>query len=621
MLVQTARTVARGRELLPALELSAALLTPTAACPPSAATCSGLDLAPCVRSLVGLYDALRAAPPQPSPGRTVAADLLAEDVGAAIVRMQEAARAVARGRCDMQSDPGEWAARAQLGPSPDRLVVEPILPLPAGRRHALVIDGLSPVDREHARATAVPRVEGARLAVPAGAFVTPVLARQASLGVLDRARTTALMERLERAARELPAWPAIAGVAVTLTAPVTGERLAALRPRYVGADTVPAAETVVAFEVLDVRAGLAAYRAALAAIPCRAEPGTAVNDDPMLAGPFPHVDAVLRLRVESLVLGVDDDVPATLGADPDPSRSVSRPLLVAVPRDVAPDAPAVLLVGGYEQPAAVMLATHAEGVAARGMIALALELPHQGALADGGDLLPLLDPAAVARNLRQAAVDALAVLDAVRRCGVPLADGRRVRPVETRYAGYSIGAMVGTLVRAVDPELGATVLFAPGADHAEWSGIRVAQALGSPLVSCIGGADDGRTCFERRTCAPPGVCGPDPAMHALGTAMRLPYTLASAGAEPAAFAGPAASDAAPLLLLSGGADIVIPPVLAGRLADAYGLVATGPGRRAAGTTVLLEAPTLGHELSTVDSVRERAYTFLASGGAQAPETP
>ena len=75
--------------------------------------------------------------------------------------------------------------------------------------------------------------------------------------------------------------------------------------------------------------------------------------------------------------------------------------------------------------------------------------------------------------------------------------------------------------------------------------------------------------------------------------------------------------APPLLLLTGAADNVLPPVLAGRVADAYGLAPTGPGRRERGTMLMVEAPGLGHELSAVDSVREHAYTFLGSRGAPA----
>jgi hypothetical protein len=626
VLTETGRILQRGRELTPALEWSPALFAATAPCTDVAAprtTCAGLDLEPCVRSLVILYDTLRSAPCQVSAARTVAAELLADDVGSMIVRMQQARRAVARGRCELRPAPDEWPARVILGPWPERLVVEPVLPLRVGTRYALEIAGLSPAELDYARAHLVPRPGDPRLTVPSDGFVAPVVARQRSLGVLDLPSTTTLMKRLERNAAELPAWPAMAGVAVTLPAPLTGARLAALRPRYVAADSVSADEAIVTFDVLDVRAGLLAQRAALAQLPCPEEVGAVVTNDPVLAGPFPHVGAVLRFRVESFELRAGEGAPATLGAVPDP-RPVWRPLLAAVPRDVAADAPAVLLVGGLKQSADVTLATHAEGLAGMGMMAVALDLPHQGERADGGEILTLLDPAALARSLRQSAIDAVAVIETARRCGFQLPDGRRVRPTEVLYAGFSLGTMVGTLVRAVEPDLGASVFFAPGGDLADWTWILVAQALGSPFLSCIGGPEEGRGCLEHRSCAPPGVCGADPAMQALGATLRLPYMLASAGGEPLAFAAESTANTsthAPLLLLAGAGDYVLPPNLAGHLADAYGLAPAGPGRRASGSTLLVETPEVGHELSTVPSVRDRAYAFLARRGIESAEAP
>lgn len=627
VLLETERILQRGRELTPALAWPPTFLDGTAGCPAPASArdaCAGLDLAPCVSGLVALYDVLRAAPCQPTVVRNVAADLLADDVGAMIVRMQDASRAVRRGRCDLRAAPDERPARVLVGPSPERLVVEPVVALRGGTRWALVVDGLTPAESDSARAHVVPRPGGPQLAVPDGAFTGPIVTRQRALGTLDVARTTALAERLERDAADLPAWPAFAGVSFTLPAPLGGAGLAALRARYVPADAVAAGEAIVTFDVLDVRAGLLAYRAALATLPCPDEAGMLVAGDPVLAGPFPHVGALLRLRVESLELRAGQGAPSTLGAPPDLGRRVARPLLAAVPRDVAADAPVVLLVGGLKQSASVMLAAHAESIATLGMMAVALELPHQGTREDGGEILTLLDPATTARNIRQAAIDALAVVGTARRCGFLLPEARRVRPAEVLYVGYSLGAMVGTMVRAVEPDLGPAVFFAPGGDHADWSGIRVAQALGSPLLSCIGGPEEGQACMDDRTCAPPGVCGADPAMHALSTAFRLPYTLASAGGEPVAFAvepAPGARTVAPLLLLTGDEDYVITPNMAGRLADAYGLAPAGAGRRAAGTTLFVETPDVGHELSAVDTVRERAYTFLARRGVEPSGAP
>jgi hypothetical protein len=174
--------------------------------------------------------------------------------------------------------------------------------------------------------------------------------------------------------------------------------------------------------------------------------------------------------------------------------------------------------------------------------------------------------------------------------------------------------MIGTIARALEPDLGATVLLAPGGDLPAWLGIRVAHELGSSMLVCIGGPDDGRSCLERRACASPGVCYPDPSMLELSDGTRLLYALATAGGEPLAFAGTRGPDAsqAPLLLLTGGTDAVLPPHLATRLAAAYGMDPVTPGRWQGRDRTLVQWPALGHELSSVDGVRTQAYDFLAA---------
>jgi hypothetical protein len=72
-----------------------------------------------------------------------------------------------------------------------------------------------------------------------------------------------------------------------------------------------------------------------------------------------------------------------------------------------------------------------------------------------------------------------------------------------------------------------------------------------------------------------------------------------------------------LLVITGGKDEILYPLLATRLADAYRLRPVGGHRRRGGRVTLVQWPELGHDLATREGVREQAYAFLATGGRPA----
>jgi pimeloyl-ACP methyl ester carboxylesterase len=251
------------------------------------------------------------------------------------------------------------------------------------------------------------------------------------------------------------------------------------------------------------------------------------------------------------------------------------------------------------------------------MALLALELPDQGERAvPGQDYFDALDPGRLAVNIRQSVVDVTAVLHAAKGCGLVLPGGERFTPSEVRYAGYSLGSIVGSVARSEEPELGATVLFAPGGDLPGWMMLHVGVGIGSGFLTCIGGPQHGESCKDSRRCAPPGVCTSDPYFSRLGALLDPLYHLVTGPGDPLSVAGerrPPASRA-PLLLITGGKDFVLQPALATRLADAYRMRPVAPHRRRGPRSTFVQWPGLGHNLMDVPAVREQAYTFLATRG-------
>src|SRR5690606_309187 len=77
---------------------------------------------------------------------------------------------------------------------------------------------------------------------------------------------------------------------------------------------------------------------------------------------------------------------------------------------------------------------------------------------------------------------------------------------------------------------------------------------------------------------------------------------------------------APVLLLTGADDIILYPLLATRLSDAYGMAPVdAPGVRRGPRSTRLHFPGRGHEILTADEARRAAWDFLADGGRHAPK--
>ena len=180
--------------------------------------------------------------------------------------------------------------------------------------------------------------------------------------------------------------------------------------------------------------------------------------------------------------------------------------------------------------------------------------------------------------------------------------------------GYSLGGMVGAVAHTVEPDLGTTALIAPAGDMTSWMMLRIAVTLGSEFVACVGGERNGQGCLTT-PCPLPGVCFEHVALSRLMSLVELPYRLVLAGSDPLSFVGQPgeAGSRAPVLIVTGGVDVVLAPLLATRLADAWRLHPTGPGRRHRAGVTLVQWPEFGHDIATQPAAREEVYAFLGRG--------
>jgi hypothetical protein len=599
-----------ARESAPAAAVPPEVLSGIEACDGLAASLSACQPeTPCVDALVALYDAFAsvAATTSDTLLRRAAARVRTE-VGELLPRLGAAFDEVRAGRCGSVAPAGARAARVRLDVDGRTLRVSPLVALRAGRTYALVVDGVSPNVLTALRDSAVPRSEGRRTVLPTGAFEEPLerfLAEKPAS--IDVAAARALGERAEPGLDALPGSPALAVVQMVLPAVPSGKEMAALRAWFVDGRAVPAA-TVATVHVVDARAGLLAERAEVPRLSC-SETATVVID------PQPLVTIVPQ-ALQTLTKGTYPSLDLRGGVTDEPPRTVALPYHLALPRDAGPDTPVVIVVDGHGGSAVRSLRRHAEGILDRGMALVTVELPEQGdraaaADASGDDH----DPIRINRNIRQGTIDVLAMVHALRNCGLPLPDGRRLRPSRIEYLGYSLGAMVGVAARSVEPALGTMVLVAPGGDFAGWLVLPLVPSLGTQLVTCLGGPEHGSSCLAARTCKAPGNCMIDPDVFWLGEEIRPLYTLLAAGADPLEFATTRTGGAskAPLLLLTGGADVVLNPLLATRLTDAYAMRPSAPNLRRGPRSVRLQFPQLDHDMIRVDDVKRVAYDFLAAG--------
>ena len=572
----------------------------------------------CAPALVALFGALREARATLELRRTAAADAVAGDVFDVASRLGLAHAALARGACHAIAPPGAHPSQMLLGPDGRTVLVRPLTALRGGRRYAVIAQGVEPAAIPGLRASLVPRPAGDGIAIPSGAFAAPVEQElPGDAGGISTSRLASLIGRLERDASAMPGLGPFAGVRVTLPEPVPPEQVGAVQLSFAPVDDARESETLGVFRTLDARAGLLEDRARLATLECDVRPAEPRDTKQTLGARLPHVARLLRGTYRSLaVAGEGGHGPLGVAAAAAPA--IELPYLLALPHGFTSETPLVLVVDGHAGSAARILGKHAGALTERGLAVLAIELPAHGERAvPGTDILDALDPAALGRNVRQAAVDVLSAVQAATRCGLVLPDGARLRVPEVRYLGYSLGAMVGSIARSVEPRIGTAVLAAPGGDILGWLLLRISPTLGATYVTCLGGAQEGESCIPTGQCTPPGACMVDPFLERLHWLLALPYELAAAAADPLSYVTHrtgAVTSRGRLLLITGGEDAALHPALATRLADAYRMQPVAPYRRRGPRAQMVQWPELGHELVDRPGVRAQITEFLASDG-------
>lgn len=571
----------------------------------------------CRDALVEAVVALRRARATLPPRRAAAADAVLSDLFDVASRVALARDAVARGGCASVAPEGALASQMLLGPDERSVLVRPLVALRGGRRYALIARGVAEPLIAELRGALVPRPHGDGITIPPGAFSRPIAALLPDdAGGISAARLGELVARLERDADAVPGLGAFAGVRVTFPEQIRPDQIGTLQLAFAPASEARASETLAVYRVLDARRGLLEARARLASLDCVSTPAEARDAKETLGARLPNIATLLHGTYRSLaVLGDASSGPLGLAAAG--ARPVELPYLLALPHGYGPSTPLVIAVDGHSGSAARILGKQAGALTERGLAVMAVEQPRHGERQEPGlDYLDALDPAALGRMVRQAAVDVLGAVAAATGCGLALPDGSRLRVPEVRYLGYSLGAMVGAIVRSVEPRVGTAVFVAPGGDILGWLLLRVSPAMGATYVTCLGGAQEGENCVATGQCTPPGVCMVDPFLDRLHWIVALPYEVAAAPADPLSYVThrTGTSSAGRLLLITGGEDAALHPALATRLADAYGMAAVGPHRRRGPRSRLVQWPELGHELVDRPGVRAQIAAFLASDG-------
>lgn len=560
--------------------------------------CDATDAGACRDQLVAAHAALRRLGARESdPLRSAVVEHTSGEVSATLSLL---AWLGATTGCERLAPPGREAAVARLAADGRSLVIEPLAPLRGGRDYALVLEGPASVANA---ARPGPVAEAERRHAASARFAR-------APGGPDPRRVADFLARLERERPSGESVAPIASIELVLPGPVASEDLATLRASFIPERRAPTRGVVAKLRTLAPRRDLAAARERLrehGCRPVRLEPSQAAGAPAPLHGELTRIDPPSDDEDASRLAGTGEEVRFSLWLLP-PSRTTTASL--------GDDTPLVVALDGHRGSARRMLARHGAELAARGLAVASFDLPGHGARADEGDFIVADDPLRLTTGIRRSVLDLLAVAHSARKCGFLLPDGRLYRPGSVRLLGYSLGAMVGVIARALEPELGTTVLLAPGGDLFSWLMLRLGHALGARYVSCLGGADHGKSCFPEGVCEPPGRCAVDPFLRALHETLERPYRQAVASVEPLSFARErtgVASDAR-LLLITGGADGTLPPNLASRLADAYGMQVVAPQRRRGPNAVLVQWPGLGHDLQERAEVRRQAHEFLASDG-------
>jgi hypothetical protein len=393
-----------------------------------------------------------------------------------------------------------------------------------------------------------------------------------------------LLGRLESQAAAAGGSPALAGARAVLAEPVTAEMLPAVRAAFVPVEP-DGRESLL---VIDDRiARLQAARQTLDDLPCEV---VKLRSDRAAPGRY-------RFRGRFAARAPDGEIQWL-------------PFMMALPEPLPEKPDLVFLVDGLNGSMARLFADQAQPLLARGLGVVSVELPRHGQRRSTQPYLEADNPAALAEIMQQGALDVMAAMRQIRRCGVDLAPGRRLVAGSFHYLGYSLGGMTGVLVRAAEPDLDRMVLVAPAADLADWLSLTAVRATGIPLVTCAGGEDHGRSCLGHGRCAGSGACLVNTSLESVGRHIRWSWQVAALGADPADYAARAAGPGR-LLILSAGQDGILAPRQTYRLAEALGMQPDGPHRWIGEQALLREWPDLDHGLVGHPEVREAAHRFLA----------
>jgi dienelactone hydrolase len=136
-------------------------------------------------------------------------------------------------------------------------------------------------------------------------------------------------------------------------------------------------------------------------------------------------------------------------------RDAVVPSVLLLPSGATRDVPAAVLLHGYSSRKERMADTIGRALAARGVAALAIDLPLHGERDAPLQRQSLLNPLALVRHWRLALAECAAALDC-------LADHGRYDPSRLAIVGYSLGAFVGVAAAARDTRVRAVVLAAAG---------------------------------------------------------------------------------------------------------------------------------------------------------------
>ncbi|MFP6663153.1 MAG: hypothetical protein VCC00_03000 [Deltaproteobacteria bacterium] len=576
------------------------------------ARCTRTALGPCWGALSAAWEEATRIQHQGERSHQRASALrVATEIAEALHALGTAAAASQNAKCGTLLGPGRIPAQLRLLGDGRTLRLRPLVPLRMDRDYALEVEGATTAERDAARARTLPRPSAEGVELPRGGFVLPLIqAIPNGAGGIDVVAATNLLRRLEAKANAAPGFATVPGLQVTWPAALAAADLMRLQFSFTTKSTADEEKTLLAFHTRDDRTMLAELRRRLHERSCTEIPLDPVERLALLGSK--GGDATIYRGSLTSLNAIDTTIRTQV------------PFLLALPGNVDQSTPLVLVLHGHGGSALRSLRRHLDELTERDLAVLAIDLPDHGMHGGTGKrFLDPLDPAGLGDHLRQSAVDALATIDTSLRCGFVLPSGWDWHPPDVRYLGYSVGAMVGILLRSVEPDLGATALLAAAGDLPRWVMVHTLPALGANYVACVGGPEEGKDCVAERGCAAPGICTLDPYLFQLAEQFFLPFAWAAAAGEPLAYAREriGQSSHAPLLLATGGTDSTLSPLLATRLSDALGLAPVGGSLRRGPHALRIQWPQLGHELRENPAVRRQAADFIASAGRIRPQTP